>query len=448
MSDLKQAIAAYMDTTLSDLAALVAYPSLAFEGYDPKPNIACGNAVLEMFRAAGFGDAELISVGPGFKAVWAEHHVSSDVPTVLLYAHYDIQPAPKDEQRWKSDPWTLTRGGDGRYYGRGAADDKSGIVQHLGALHALGGPDAITNVNVKVCIEGEEEAHGHLADYIAQDPNRFKADVYIIADTGNISVGEPILTTSLRGDVNVDVTVETVSSALHSGIFGGPTPDALVTLISVIRSFYDDEGNTVIEGIENGEEGGTEFPEELFREQAELLPGVEFAGTGSIASRLWKRPSATVIGMDVPSLASAANIIIPKATARVAVRYPAGNDPLSVLDSVKRHISMYTPFGARVTFTRELASPAFQTSLDTSVGELALDALGEAFGKSASTIGCGASIPLLSELQKIAPEATFLLFGPEDQAEAKVHSGNESVDADEIARCIHAEALILQRVAR
>ncbi|MBK5211291.1 MAG: M20/M25/M40 family metallo-hydrolase [Coriobacteriia bacterium] len=448
MSDLKQSIAEYMGTTLSDLATLVAYPSLAFEGYDHEPTIACGNAVSEMFRAAGFDGAELISVGPGFKAVWAEHHVSCDVATVLLYAHYDIQPAPKDEQQWKTDPWTLTRGDDGRYHGRGAADDKSGIVQHLGALHVLGGPDAITNVNLKVCIEGEEEAHGHLADYIAQDPNRFGADVYIIADTGNISVGEPILTTSLRGDVNVDVTVETVSSALHSGIFGGPTPDALVTLMNVLQSFYDEKGNTVIEGIKTGEEDGAEFPEELFREQAELLPGVELVGTGSIATRLWKRPNATVIGMDVPSLASAANIIIPKATARVAVRYPAGNDPRDVLDAVKRHISSHTPFAAKVTFTRELASPAFQTSLDTSTGELALEALGEAFEKPASTIGCGASIPLLSELQKISPEATFLLFGPEDQAEAKVHSGNESVDADEIARCIHAEALILQRISR
>lgn len=431
---------------LKDLTELVSFPSLAFDGYDPQPNEACGERVRDLFAEVGFDNAELISVGPGFPAVWAQHHASDEAPTVLLYGHYDVQPAPVEAQHWESDPWTLTRREDGRYYGRGAADDKSGIVQHLAALRAIGGVKTLDGLNVKVCIEGEEEAFGHLEEYVQKDPERFKADLYVIADTGNTVVGTPVNTTSLRGDIQLDVRLTTLSGAVHSGIFGGPAPDALVALTRLLGTLWDDEGNTAIEGIKGGEWQGADFPEELFKSQSGMLPGKEFDGSGSLATRLWARPNATIIAVEAPRVEEVSNILIPTALARVAVRIPAGNDPQEALEALKEHFRAHAPATAELSFGREVASPPFQAAPSAAYDTLLFEVLEEAFGVSASTVGCGASIPLLSELQKVSPEATFALFGPEDLALARIHGGNESVDLKEIETCALAEALLFKKM--
>lgn len=443
-TELKEKIAAQQDEMIDDLASLVAYPSLAFEGYDPQANLDCAVQVKKLAEKAGFNDVELLNIGSDFPVVWAEHHVSDEAPTVLLYGHYDVQPAPEKEQHWESSPWTLTKKDDGRYYGRGAADDKSGIIQHFAALKALGGVGALAGVNVKLCIEGEEEAFGSLEEYVERDAARFGADIYFIADTGNLEVGKPVLTTSLRGDARLDVTVKTLPNALHSGIFGGPTPDALVELTRLIQTMYDEAGNTVIDGIKSSSWSGADFPEELFRAQAGLSDAIELRGTGSLSTRLWSRPSATVLAMDVPTLAQSANIIIPQATARISVRFPALNDAYDVLAALKNHLTEHAHVGAEISFANESASQGFQTDTSSEYAQLALNCLTIAFDEAASAIGCGASIPLLSVLQKFTPEATFLLFGPEDDEFAKVHSGNESVDIEEIKNCAHAEALLLE----
>lgn len=441
--ELRAAIDAQESQMIADLASLVAFPSLAFEGYDPTPNHECAKQVKALAEAAGFQCVELLDIGSGFDVVWAEHHVSDDAPTVLLYGHYDVQPAPKEKQNWLTDPWTLTKGEDGRYYGRGAADDKSGIIQHFTALKALG-LDALQNVNIKLCLEGEEEAFGSLEEYVERDPKRFVADAYIIADTGNLEVGAPVLTTSLRGDARLDVTVTTLPAALHSGIFGGPTPDALVELTRLIQTLFDERGNTVIEGVKSEDWSGADFPEDLFRAQAGLSAGIKLRGDSTLATQLWSRPSATVLAMDVPTLAQSANIIIPQATARISVRFPAMNQAHDVLDALKCHLATHVWEGAEITFSNENASSGFATDTSSDLAQSAMKALGEAFGKEASAIGCGASIPLLSVLQHFCPQATFLLFGPEDDEFAKVHSGNESVDINEIKNCAFAEALFLR----
>lgn len=434
------------DEMVADLAALVAHPSLAFEGYDPQHNLACAHEVKRLAEKAGFNDVELLAIGSEFPVVWAEHQGKPGAPTVLLYAHYDVQPAPEKQQHWQSDPWKLTKREDGRYYGRGAADDKSGIIQHLAALGALGGLEELENVHIKLCIEGEEEAFGSLEEYVAKDPERFAADVYLIADTGNLEVGKPVLTTSLRGDARLDVTVKTLDAALHSGIFGGPTPDALVELTRLIQTMYDEYGNTVIEGIEQEEWEGAEYPEELFRAQAGLSEEITLRGSGSLATQLWSRPSATVLAMDVPSRAQSANIIIPEATARISVRFPARNNGEMVLEALKAHLLDHALKGAEITFENEQSSQGFLTDTSSDYAQSALAVLEEAFGCEARAIGCGASIPLLSVLQGFNPQATFLLFGPEDDEFARVHSGNESVDLEEIKHCAAAEALFLEKL--
>lgn len=448
ISQLRDAIDSLNQDMIADLAALVKYPSLAFPDYDPQPNLECAGEVKRLVEELGFDEVELLNIGSDFPVVWAEHHVSDDAPTVLLYSHYDVQPAPVKEQDWETSPWELTKKDDGRYYGRGAADDKSGIIQHCAAIKALGGVKNIERVNVKVCIEGEEEAFGSLEGYVEKEPARFKADVYFIADTGNLEVGKPVLTTSLRGDARLDVEVKTLPAALHSGIFGGPTPDALVELTRLIQTMYDEQGNTIIEGIESGCWKGADFPEDLFRAQAGLSADIALRGSESISSQLWAHPSATVLAMDVPSFAESSNIIIPRAAARISVRFPANNDAHQVLAVLKKHLETHVQPGAEISFSNESASQGFQTDTNSDYAQLALKVLTDAFDYEATSIGCGASIPLLSILQKFSPEATFLLFGPEDDEFAKVHSGNESVSLDEIKKCALAEALFLENLKK
>lgn len=427
------------------LAHLVSFESLAFPGYDPQPNIDCGKATLEAVRSAGFDNAELIKVGPGFDCVWATHQVSDELPTVLLYSHYDIQPAPKEEQGWETDPFVLTEKADGRLYGRGAADDKSGIVGHLGAIKALGGLDAIKNVNLKLCIEGEEEAMGHLDSFIRAEPERFKADIFIIADSGNLKVGEPVLQNSLRGAIVLDVEVKTIKQELHSGLFGGATPDAFLAAARLVDSLYDEQGNTKIEGIKEGIWEGAEYPEEMFRDQIGLYEGVEIIGSDSIATQLWAKPSLTVTGIDMQSVDRASNVIIPSVKLRFGLRIPPQNTYEEAIQALKAQIKKNAPFGAQINFTYEFGAPGFYKELEGAFAEIAADAMTEAFGHPTTSIGCGASIPLVYELSQAWPDATVLILGATDLENSRIHGGNESVHIQELKDSIVSEALMISR---
>lgn len=440
---IRATVSAIMPEALQQLGELVAYPSLGFDGYPVEPSLECAQRVYDMVSDLGVDHIELLDVGGNAPTVWAEIKGDDQAPTVLLYAHYDVQPAGP-EQGWKTDPFTLTRGADGRYYGRGAADDKSGIIQHLTSLRAVGGAQGVRPLNIKLCIEGEEECHGTLDQYIKDNPERFAADIFMIADTGNLQVGKPVLTTSMRGDVNVDVKIRTIQQALHSGLYGGPTPDALKTLIRTLDSLWDDHGNTAIAGLIGHVWDGADYPEDLLTEQVGLVGGSQFVGTGSLGSRLWSQPSASIIGIDAPSIAQAANIIIPEATARVAVRFPWGQSETHVVECVKSHLKAHCPDGAEITFPRTVASPAFVPAVQGEYTRMFKVALGEAFGTPASDVGCGASIPMLNALQEAAPQAEFLEIGASDMELAKIHGGNESVDPQELERCILAQALFFK----
>jgi len=438
------------DELIDDLATLVACPSCSFDGFAIEPVIACAEEVARMVTSAGFDSVELLDVGGRAPTVWAEHHADSerypDAPTLFLYAHYDVQPAPVVEQGWQSDPFTLTRRDDGRYYGRGAADDKAGIVAHLHAIEAAGGLEALTQVHLKVCFEGEEECFGTLEDYIARDPHRFRADAYLISDLGNLVVGEPTLTTTLRGTAMVDVVVDAIQSAQHSGVFGGPTPDALVGLIRLLDTLWDDEGNTTIEGVRSFTWEGAQYPEEMFRRDVGLVEGADLVGTGTLGDRLFSRPSATIIGVDAPRVAESANIIIPQAKARISVRFPHGQSAEAVISAIIAHLSAHQPPGFVVRFTETSGASAFATSLDGPFAARFSEALREVFGAEVVEMGGAASIPLLAALQAVAPDAEFLLFGVSDIALSNVHGGNESVDPDELVRTIRAQALFLREL--
>jgi acetylornithine deacetylase/succinyl-diaminopimelate desuccinylase-like protein len=436
---IKSAVAGLMPEAIADLETLVTHASCAFPGYPAEPVNAAAEAVLKLLRRSGFTNAELVEMG-GYPGIRGEIPGPPGAPTVLMYGHYDVQPAPM-EQGWETDPFTPVIKVDGRMYGRGAADDKSGVIINAYATRVLHHGLAVT---LKVFIEGEEETVSHLEPYVEANPDWFRADAYIINDMGNIEVGRPVTTTALRGHIHAVITVRTLQGALHSGVFGGPAPDAQMALIRALDSLLDETGNVAVEGLHAYAWSGADFPEDLFRRQSGMVEGTELIGDGSIASRLWSRPSVTVIGMDVAPVDGAANVLIPEARARVALRIAPGQDKDEALALLAHHLERAVPWGAQVTVEHGKVSPAFATSGEGVVARKAAAALTDAFGAEPSEVGSGGTIPLLTTLAQVSPGAEFVLWGAEDVAQARIHGANESVDLAELERCIVAQALLLQ----
>ena len=442
-------------TRKEQLGKLVSYQSLAFPGYDPKQSEECAHLIADYLREVGFDPIELLDVGGQNPTVWTETKVDENAPTLLLYAHYDVQPAPM-EQGWDSDSWTMLER-DGRLYGRGTADNKAGIVQHLSALRVLCTQLGVAGVdklpfNIKICFEGEEEYGDSLPTYIPSDSERFKADIFLVCDGGNLERGKPIIQTTLRGVAELTIKLRTLPNALHSGAFGGPAPDAFLALTGLVQSMYDEAGNTVIEGVESGDyKGEVDYSEELFRRQTESLAGTDLLGTGSIASRLWSRPAATVVGVDMPSIEASSNIVIPEVRARISLRFPSSQKGVDVLEALKKHLQAQIPWGTELTFVGENIMNAFAVHKDES-GEgghytrLIKECLAKAYGKPCGEAGSGGSIPLLEVLQKGSPQAEFLLFGPIDSELSNIHGANESVCELELTNSTKAEALFMSRV--
>ncbi len=427
-----------MPGVVENLKNLVKYPSVAFPGYPPGPVNAMAEATVSLLKEYGLPDARLIDIPGGYPAVYGEIPAPPGMPTVMMYAHYDVQPAQR-EDGWETDPWTPVEK-DGRIYGRGAADDKSGIVITAASLAVFDGKPP---VGVKVLIEGEEETNSHLEAFVAQHPDFFRCDLFVIGDMGNIAVGVPALTTSLRGEVSCIVEVRTLDHAVHSGTFGGAAPDALVALVRMLSTLHDADGNIAVNGLRSYSHKTTEYPQELYRQSAGLLDGVSLVGTGSLSSRLWSRPSITVIGIDAPSIKTSANILIPRAAAKVSMRISPDADPRHELVVLMDHLRTVAPWNVHVDVKEVSASSGFICPTGGSGFSAAQRALESAFKKPVMEKGTGGSIPLLHVLHGAVPDAEFILWGAEDASRSCIHGSNESVDIGELERCIVAQSMLL-----
>jgi acetylornithine deacetylase/succinyl-diaminopimelate desuccinylase-like protein len=356
-SEIRSRVADLMPELLADLERLVAIPSVAFPGYPPEPVAQMADEALRLFREAGVANAELQQVPAGYPPVYGEIPGPDGAPTVMLYAHYDVQPAPP-EQGWTSDPWTATRKPDGRIYGRGAADDKGGLVIHLGTLRVFDGMPPCT---VRLILEGMEETDSNLEAFVEAHPGRFACDLFVVCDMGNLRVGEPTLTTTLRGEVVCLVTLRTLAHPLHSGEFGGAAPDAMLALARLLATLHDDQGNVAVEGVSSFAWDGADLSAEEFRAGADLLKGVHLTGSGPVGARLWSRPSISAIGVDTTSVAGSSNVLIPQARAKLSMRIVPGSDPQRERDALVRHLESHAP-GARrcrsTGSTRRLGSAA------------------------------------------------------------------------------------------
>jgi acetylornithine deacetylase/succinyl-diaminopimelate desuccinylase-like protein len=440
--DIRQTIHQNMPTVINNLKQLVSIPSIAMQGYPRERVLEAAHSVEVQLLTAGFQQVQLLEVSGEYPAVYGEIPGPPGAPTVLLYAHYDVQP-PGRTHEWNSPPFEPTIR-EGRLYGRGVADDKSGIVAHIATIQAFAGHPP---VSIKVIIEGEEEFGSSLAAYIPQHPHLFDADVAIIADHGSIAVGMPTLTTTLRGFTDLIIEVRTLNDQQHNGVFGGPVPDALISMCRIIATLHDQHGNVNIPGLDHDEWQGADMPKEAFRHAAGLLPDVDLIGNRPIGAQLWTGYSINVIGLDAPAIAGASNSLIDVTRACINLRVPPGQSAERALALLTQHLQSVVPWHAKVTISDSHASDGFTAKVDGPAYQAALQALEGAYGKDPQVIGDGASIPLANALSQQFPRSEIVIWGAEDLA-ANIHGPNESVNLEELERIILTQALFLDILAK
>ena len=438
VESLREAVRDLMPQLQADLADLVRIPSCAFTGFPREPVHQAAEATRHLFADAGM-QAELLPIDGGEPAVVGR--IGEGPRSVLLYAHYDVQPAG-DLALWSTPPFEPTVR-DGRLYGRGVADDKSGIVMHLGAIRALQRVLGHVPVRVTTLIEGEEECGGPLPEYVVEHPDIAQADAIVIADVGNRALGEPTFVTALRGVIDATVEVRTLPRQAHSGMYGGPAPDALLALIRILDTLRDVNGDTTI--VPGYPWTGAQADEAEFRAELGMRPDQPLLGTGPLTDRLVTRPAVNVIGLDAPAVEGAINAVIPHARAKVSLRLPPDADPQVAMDALCEHLRTAAPWGVDVTVTPGELGRGCAIKTDGPAYDAARWAMEVAFGRPSVEAGEGGSIPLLAAVADVAPTAEIMLCGAEDPG-AHIHAPNESVDLRELELMVLAEALLLARL--
>jgi len=446
---LRARIAEGMPRALAELAELVSYRSVADPRVeDPEQCLLAAEWVRDAFAAEGIEDIRLVATPDGSDAVIGHLPAPAGAPTVLLYAHYDVQPA--EAGGWSSDPFELTER-EGRLYGRGAADCKGNIVAHLLALRALRAQsqDGRYPVGLLVVVEGsEEQGGGGLDEHVEQNPDLFRIpEAILIQDSGNARLGQPTLTVSLRGVADLVVRVEALRAELHSGVFGGAAPDALAALVRMLAALRDERGDLVVPGLPAQQRWeGVQLEAEDFRRDGGLLPGTEILGSGTISDQLWARPAVTILGIDAPPVVGSAAAIQPRAAARLNLRVPPGMDPAQARGLLMDRLRELAPWGVSVSFEEGAVGQPFQAGTDGPVYALLARCLSEAFdGTPTVEQGIGGSIPLTTTLASVNPGALIALLGVEEPSSG-VHGPDESVHPAEISRIALAEALFLSRL--
>ncbi|MEV7371758.1 dipeptidase [Streptomyces sp. NPDC090301] len=443
-----ETVRSLMPRAKAELTELVAFESVADEAVAPRSECeGAANWVADALRAEDFQDVALLDTPDGSQAVYGLLPGPIGAPTVLLYAHYDVQPK-LDESAWLTPPFELTER-NGRWYGRGTADCKGGFILHLLALRALKANGGVP-VTVKVIVEGsEEQGTGGLERYAEQHPELLVSDAIVIGDAGNFRVGLPTVTATLRGMTMIRVGIDTLEGNLHSGQFGGAAPDALAALIRVLDSLRGPDGSTVIDGLPGDQVWeGLQYPEEDFRQDAKVLTGVALPGAGTVADRIWARPAVTVIGIDCHPVAGATPSIPSSARAQLSLRVPPGLDSAEVTKLLFAHIEKHTPWNARVSLEQVGQGQPFQADTSSPAYASMAEAMRIAYpGQEMQTAGMGGSIPLCNTLASLYPESEILLIGL-SEPEAQIHAPNESVSPGELERLSVAEAHFLVNYAR
>ncbi len=447
-----------MDRTRRELEELVRIPSISADGFDPAQCRRSAQATADLLRDCGLDDVRLLEVEGAHPYVTGQWlGAGEDAPTVLLYAHHDVQPVGTPD-RWNSEPFTPTER-DGRLFGRGTADDKAGVLVHVAAIRAWLDTRGELPINVKVIIEGEEEIGSpHLPAFLEQYAQELHADVIVLTDLPNWKVGWPALTTALRGMGEMYVTLESLRQPVHSGMWGGPFPDAFTAMARLIASLHDDNGAIAVDGFEDEVRAPTaqerarlealDADIDLLREEAGVLDGVQLVGdpASSVLERIWMRSTITPIGIDAPSVQQASNQLVNRVRAKLSVRFAPGQDPARCLDLLADHLRKHTPWGLHCEVEPGHSNGAWATEPTGPAFEAAAAAMEAAYGHPVAYIGCGGSIPFVQPFSEAFGGAPCLLTGIEDPA-TNAHGEDESLHLGDFANACLTEVLLLAELA-
>jgi acetylornithine deacetylase/succinyl-diaminopimelate desuccinylase-like protein len=433
---------------LEILKDLVRIPGIAWEAFDASQLDKSAAAVKSVFGELGvFDTVEILRSGygdsqVGAPAIVATRKAKNSRPTILLYAHHDVQP-PGDDALWDSTPFEPEIR-NGRMYGRGAADDKAGIIAHYASVKLLAEiAGADFDLGLAIFIEGEEEAGSpSFASFLETYKDQLEGDVIVVADSGNWSTTVPAITTTLRGLASLEFEVRTLDHAVHSGMYGGAVPDAMLALVRILGSMWDENGSVTIAGLFLAESSNLDYSEAQLRSDSGLLSSTSPIGTGPILPRIWTKPALTLIGLDYPTVALSSNTLVPSLKAKLSLRIAPGDDPERALEALKGHILAHNTVGAEITFGAvELGKP-FSLGVSGWAKTLAEQSLSLAFGEKSVDIGIGGSIPFIAELERVFPKAQVLVTGVEDP-DSRAHSPNESLHLEGFQSAILAQLLFL-----
>jgi acetylornithine deacetylase/succinyl-diaminopimelate desuccinylase-like protein len=447
-----EAVALGIPAALSDLGSLVRIPGIAWPAFDQTQLERSAAAVADLARGTGvFDEVRVLRAHVddteelGQPAVLATRAARNGRPTILLYAHHDVQPQGADEL-WETPPFEPTVR-DGRLYGRGAADDKAGIMAHIASLRAVAevlGDDL--DLGVALYIEGEEEYGSRsFARFLRDNVDALRADAIVVADSGNLDSHTPGLTVSLRGNARFALRIRTLDHASHSGMFGGAVPDAMMAATRLLSTLWDADGAGAVEGMTARDGETPAYTEDMLRDETGLLPGVSPIGRDDILGRIWNKPSITVTGIDATSVAQASNTLLPEVTVVISARVAPGQDSRDAYTAVHDHLVAHAPFGAELTFSDVDLGDGFLVDTSGWAVELTRGAMADGYGVPPVDLGVGGSIPFIADLVRTFPGAQILVTGVEDP-HSRAHSPNESLHLETFGNAVRAEALLLTRM--
>ncbi len=426
-----------------ELEQLIRVPSVSAPGYPTGEVRRSAELVASLLRGSGLENVRLLEIDGAHPAVYGEKRGREGAPTVLLYAHHDVQP-PGPAKDWETAPFEPFER-DGRLFGRGSADDKAGIVLHLASIRALAD---VLPVNVKVFIEGEEEiGSAHLVDFLNEYTSLLSSDAIVIGDAGNWRVGTPTLTTSLRGLVDCTISIRTLRYAVHSGSFGGTYPDANTALVHVLASLHNEDGSVAVEGLVEYDVEPLDLTKDELVQQMLPVEGLELMGHGTLTSRLWTRPSISVLAIDSVPISEAINQLVPEASAKVSLRIAPGQDPSEAMAALTAHLEAAVPWGAEATIVPGAMGAAMDLETEGEAYDAYREGMRVGYGAEPLEAGMGGSIPFVAAFSDIYPDAAVLLIGVADPT-SRYHGPNESVELADITSAAIAQAVALTRLGK